>query len=63
MEDKLIITFDCDDDGAALLVSREIFDSRYETLPTRLEVINEFTGINAVALYNFLKKKENKDGQ
>lgn len=58
MGDTLIITFDYKDgDVPVLLVSRKIFDAMYET---KLEVINEFTGDDAVSLYNFLKKKENK---
>lgn len=57
MSDSLIITFDSDGDGAALLVGRKIFD-----LTFKLEIINEFTGDDAVSLYNLLTKKENKDG-
>lgn len=56
ISDKLIITFDkTDSDEAVLLVSREIFDIMYST---KLEVINEFKGRDAIALYNFLKTKE-----
>lgn len=55
MGDKLIITFDCKSgDVPVLLVSKEIFDSMYET---KLEVIREFTGNNAVSLYQFLTNK------
>ena len=58
MGDTLIITFDHKDgDVAALFVSRKIFDAMYET---KLEVIKEFTGDDAVSLYNLLTKKEVK---
>lgn len=56
MGDTLIITFDYKDgDVPVLLVGRKIFDAMYET---KLEVINEFTGDDAVSLYNLLTKKE-----
>lgn len=55
MGDTLIITFDYKDgDVPVLLVSKKIFDTMYET---KLEVIKEFTGINAVLLYKFLTNK------
>lgn len=58
MRDSLIITFDSDRDVPVLLVSRKIFDLTFKE-----DVINEFTGDDAVSLYNLLTKKENKDEQ
>ena len=56
MSDKLIVTFDKADNGddAVLLVAREIVDPMIET---RLEVIANFTGDEAIATYNFLTGK------
>ena len=53
MSDRLIVTFDKGNNGddAVSLVSREIFDIMIET---RLEVIAQFTGDAAIAMYNYL---------
>ena len=55
MSDRLIVTFDKnDDDVPVLLVSKEIFDVMWAT---KLQVINKLTSNDAIAVYNFLTKK------
>ena len=56
MSDTLIVTFDKADNGdnAVLLVARKIVDPMIET---RLEIIANFIGDEAIATYNYLTGK------
>ena len=56
MSDTLIVTFDKADNGdnAVLLVARKIVDPMIET---RLEIIANFTGDEAITIYNYLTGK------